>query len=135
MIVKSLNEVYPQEQELLKEKAVSIVVDQIVQVDHQAALEVTTKRAVAKPRMSVDEVIAFWSCMVPYGWSIGGLLVFLLNRRRKNSGRAISSIIFGLLSTLCYLVAVRQARNYEITQRLQPQEVCDPIGAKDHPGE
>jgi hypothetical protein len=132
MIVKPLNSVYPQERELPGGKDVSsTTVDQTVQEDHQTLPEVPTKKKMAQPRMSVDEVMTFWSCMVPYGWSLGGLLAFLLHRKRKKTGRAIISIIFGLLSALCYLVAVLQAG----AQRPPQREVYDPMKAKGHPGE
>lgn len=129
MIVDSLDRVYPQEYESSRRECIATAVDQVEQEDHPKALTVATQdqKDRTRPRLSVDEIMTFWSCLVPCGWSLGGLAAFLLSRQRKNAGRprsVLSSILLGLLSTLCYLVAVLQAGKFVITTEKPQHKVA-----------
>jgi len=76
--------------------------------------------------------MTFWNCMVPCGWSLGGLLAFLLKRKLTPPGQtggkisALRVILFGLLSTLCYLIALRHAESPGSTRGLSDQRQIIP---------
>lgn len=136
MITKSFNGFDPQQYDAVHASHdLPTTPDQMEQQTPPTPRAEVTQQAKKTSHMSADETIAFWSCMVPCGWSIGGLVAFLLSRKRKGrasqQNTALRSLLFGLLSTLCYLMAVLQAEKYGLAPQLQQAETGTPVKAQD----
>lgn len=87
-----------------------------------------------RSRLFTEEALTFWNCMVPYGWSLGGLVTLLLNRNRhraEGDGSAFRPLVFGFLSTLCYLMAVLQAWRNVSDQNMPKGEAPAPLRIRD----
>lgn len=128
MIGHSLDGVDSWERDVFREDGPGTVIVQSAHQDQQTPGDTGTKQA----RMSAEDVMTFWNCMVPCGWSLGGLVAFLLNRKRTPAGQtggkisALRALLLGLLSTLCYLIAVRQAENAGLNHTFQRPEAYNP---------
>lgn len=135
MITKSFNGFDPQQYDAVHASSdLPTTMNQMEQPTTSTLRAEAAQQAKTKRRMSTDETIAFWSCMVPCGWSIGGLVAFLLSRKQKGraskQNTALRSLLFGLLSTLCYLMAVLQAEKYGVVPQLQQPETGTPVKAQ-----
>lgn len=106
----SLDGVASREQAVLRGDGPGTVMAQRAHQNQQTPGDTGTKQT----RMPAEDIMTFWNCMVPCGWSLGGLMACLLNRQRTPSGQtsektsALRAILLALLATLCYLIAVQQ---------------------------
>lgn len=125
MIIEHLDNASQQRHEDFKKTKVATAVEQAQQTNQPMPPDPLRKKVETKSYLSVDEALTFWNCMVPCGWSLGGLIAFLLNRKRRSAGQVngldpiLSSAAFGVLSTLCYLIAMSHAWRYGNDQPLQ----------------
>lgn len=120
MIGHPVDDVDSRERDVLRGGGLETVTVQQAHQDPQTPGYTGTKQA----RMSAEDVMTFWNCMVPCGWSFGGLVAFLLNRKQTSASKtsALRAILLGILSTLCYLIAVRQAENVGTDHTFQRPE-------------
>jgi hypothetical protein len=132
MIGHSLDGVASWERDVFRGDGPGAVMAQRAHQDQQTPGNTGAKQA----RMSAEDILTFWNCMVPCGWSLGGLVAFLLNRKLTPAGQtggkipALRVILLGLLSTLCYLIAVRQAENTGINHTFQRPQTRNPVSDK-----